>query len=141
MNPELGKRAAEETRQEIRAILRELDDRFVHQVLEHGLAADIDDEGDAGLNRYEICEVLIGPHANICAAGVLFQIGNDSLKQCLVRNKIVGVEGTTFFGKLRNHLPEGFVADLFGQILGVERADKVEARDQYGRPHVYCPVR
>src|SRR5438105_14038848 len=57
-----------QARQKFRAIGRELDQRFVHQMFEHVLAANVDDKCDLRLKRYDVREVLFRPDAGVSAA-------------------------------------------------------------------------
>src|SRR6266850_2854847 len=77
--------------QKFRAIGRQLDQRFVHQVFEHVLAANVDDERDLRLKRYDIREVLFRSDADVSAAGlaVFGQLREHMLGRQFVRDKVV----------------------------------------------------
>ncbi len=58
----------EEPRQKVGAVGGQFQERLVHQVLDHVLPADVDDECNARLKSRNIGEVLIGSDAKIDAA-------------------------------------------------------------------------
>ena len=122
--------AREQPRHEIGAIVGHLDDRLVHQVLEHVLAADVDDERHARMERRDVGEVLIGPHAEIHAVGrhALRELGNDFLERRFVRDEIVGSEKSVRLGEVRDHLPERAVRQLLRQVVGRDAVAGAEQR-------------
>ena len=83
-----------EPRHEIGAVFRHLDDRLVHQVLQHVLPADVDDEGHPGAQRRDVGEILIGADTEVHAVrrDPLLQLRNHLLERRLVRDEIVGSE-------------------------------------------------
>ena len=62
-------------------------------------AADVDDEGDLGLERDDVGEVLIRPDAEIHPTRLdgPLQLRDHPLKGILVRHEIVGAEGAVGF--------------------------------------------
>src|SRR5205807_539590 len=86
--------------------------RLVYQVLDHILAADIDDESDLWFEGSNICEVLLGPNAQIHTAGLELpmQQGNDRLISGFIGKEIVRSKVTVGFGEIDDRLPEFAVA-------------------------------
>jgi len=88
-------------------------ERLVHQVQQHVLPTDIDDERDARLDRGDVGEVLIRSDAEVGARRHqgLLQHRDDVLELHLVRDEIVGTEETVRFGELGDQRPEGAVVE------------------------------
>src|SRR5438552_3870861 len=104
-------------------------------MLDQILPADIDDEGDLGLQRRDIREVLLGAHANIsaCGPGPRFQSGNNRLQRNFIREKVFELKVPIWLGKIAHQLPEFRVADLRRQVVrGAEThwRDKNESEQQ-----------
>src|SRR5215831_9304864 len=68
--------------------------RLEHHMLDHRLPANIDDEGDLRPYLCNVCEVLLGPDADVSAArcAKLAKPGNDVQVRCLVRYEILRPE-------------------------------------------------
>ena len=95
-------RTAEEVGKERRPVGGRVEDSLVEQVLEHGLAPEIDDEGDFRARQGYVREILFRPHADIGAAGPgeFPQPVGDVQVGGLVRGKIVGTEKASGLGKV-----------------------------------------
>ena len=84
-------RPRKEPPEKVRPVARHLDQRLVHQVLQHVLAPDVDDERHPGLDGGDIGEVLIRPYADVGPGLVdLLQFRDDVLKRRLVGDQVVG---------------------------------------------------
>src|SRR5262249_8673340 len=83
---------------------REVEDGFVHQVLDYRLAADVHDEGDARSNLGDVGEILFRPNSEISPAGSaeLPQLVHHGQVGGLVGCEIVRAEVTVLFGKFTN---------------------------------------
>ena len=83
------RRLIEETEQKFGPIARQVEDRFVHQVLDNGGAANIHDERDPRLERGDVGEILVGADADIDAARnrPRLQFRDDLLVGALVRDQ------------------------------------------------------
>src|SRR5437867_4952713 len=88
-------------------------------MLQHVLTPDIGDEGDLGLDRSHIREVLFGSHTQVHAARFhsFFQGGNDGLKFEFVRHELE-TKRATALRKIRHHAPKRVVADFPGKGVG-----------------------
>jgi hypothetical protein len=86
-----GPRAREEAGDEVGAIRAHLEERPVHQHLEHVLAPDVDDESEPGPERRDVGEVLLGTDADIDPAGRNggLQRGHDDLRGVFVRHQLL----------------------------------------------------
>src|SRR5262249_15721686 len=89
----------------------------VHEVFEHVVAPDIQDETDARLKCRYICKVLLRSHAEIDAAGVdlLLQDGNDGLKRIFVRHQLQ-LKTAACFGKVRDDSPKFLIGQCRGKL-------------------------
>ena len=85
------RRSRKQARQKLRPRRRQLDHCFVHQVQQHVLTPDVDDERHPRFQRRDIGEVLIGSDSEIHTAryGRPSQLGHDALKRALVRDEVV----------------------------------------------------
>ena len=103
-------RTAEEARDELGAIGRELEERLVHQVQVEVPAPDVHDERHRRLQRGDVGEVLLGADAHVDAIGSGFrdlrdQVGDDVLEPPLVRQQVVGLKRAGALGELRHDAP------------------------------------
>ena len=114
-------RLREQQRDEIRAILRELEHGFEHQVLHHRLAADVHDEGHGGTDRGDVRQVLLGTDAEVDAArdASLAQHREDPSHFQLIGREVVGdAKETARLGDVRHQAPEFRVAQAVGESTG-----------------------
>ena len=81
---------------------------FVHQVLDHRLAANVQDECDPRSQLCDIGEVLFGADSDISAAGrtELSELIDDREIRRLIGNQIVGEEVPALFGEVANQRGE-----------------------------------
>jgi hypothetical protein len=128
IRPDLaGARAREQTRQELGAVRRHLDQRLVQEMEQHVVAPDVDDEGNRRFERRDVGEVLFGSHAQVrTRPRRLLQLGNDLLKRGLVRDQVVVAERPAGFRRARNQAPELFI----GQARGERPRGDLEANRQ-----------
>ena len=82
----LGQLPREQHRKERGSIFRELEQCFVHQVFEHVLPANIDDERELRTQRSHVSEVLVRADTQVDATWFrsLAQIGDNMLERALV---------------------------------------------------------
>ncbi len=128
-----GPRAREQPRHEVGAIVGHLDDRLVHEVLHHVLAADVDDERHARLERGDVGEVLVRSDAEVDAVWrhAFSELGDHFLKSGFVRDEIVRTEEAVRLREVDDHLPERAVRYLSRQVAGgdaVAWAEQPDAR-------------
>ena len=71
-------------------------------------APDVGDERDPRLERGDVGEVLIGPDAEVDAAGLhdALQLRDDDLERVLVRDEVVGAEVAVRLGEVVDQAPE-----------------------------------
>lgn len=121
--------AREQARQKIRAVIRKLEQRLVHQVRDQIAAADVDDDRDLRFERGDVGEVLLGPDAQIHAARFdrRLQLGDHELQADLVRQEVVGPEVAVGLGEIAAELPQLSVAEARG-----DRADGLRGQRRGG---------
>ena len=82
-------------------------------MLQHILAANIEDNRQFRPHRNDVGEVLVRTDTEINAAGRDFlQLFDDVLEGRFIRNEIVRAKISIRFGKFRDHVPECFVAQF-----------------------------
>src|SRR4029453_16413181 len=101
---------------------RKVEQCLVHQVLEHVVAADVDDECELWVQRCDVGKVLLRPYADVNAVSVdfLFQGRNHELQGIFVRH-VLQLEPAASFGKARPDLPKLRVAEPPWKIRGARR--------------------
>ena len=131
-----GSLAREQTRQELGAVGRHLDQRLVQEMQQHVVAPDVDDEGDRRLQRGDVGEVLFGSDAQVGAGPRrLLQLGNDLLERGLVRDQVVVAERSAGLGGAGDHAPELFVGQACRQDpRGQPRTGRPATDRGRGRP-------
>src|SRR6266508_6015953 len=96
------KRLAQQAREEFGAALRNVKERLVQEMLDHGLAPDVDDEGDVRTNLGDVREILFGPDPEVGPArdAHLAQLADDVEIRCLVGSEVVGTEVPILLGQV-----------------------------------------
>src|SRR5688572_13868907 len=86
--------------------------------MNHVLPSDVDDEGDAWLERDEVREVLVGRDPEIHPArtrGAL-QLRDDVHERRLVRDEVVRAKESAGLRELRDDPPERRIAEAIGDL-------------------------
>src|SRR5580765_3798601 len=85
-----GFRPRVKKREKLDTISREFKQCLIHQVFQHVLPANVDNERDFWLQRRNVSEVLLRSHTDINATwpGVLLQCGNHLLVREFIREEI-----------------------------------------------------
>src|SRR5947208_6101734 len=126
-------------RKEIRAIAGELEKGFIHQVLDHVLPPDIDDESDFRLECGNVSKILLGTDSQVNTSGLrdLLQPRNYPLKTHLVGKKIFEPEVSPFLGKTGHDLPKSIVGkSTWKRFRRFVRNNESRQRDEkYNRRH------
>ncbi len=119
-----GPLLVEQQRDEVGAVGRQLEQRLVHQVHVQVAAPDVGDEHHLRLERRDVREVLLRPHAQIHAAlpAAGQQVRNHPLQPDLVRDQVVGSEDAVRLGRVLAEPPEFLVGQPIRQRVGSLRA-------------------
>ena len=106
---------------------------LVHELQSQIVAADIDDEGDAGLERGDVREVLIGSHTEVRTARhpAALQFGNDPLICQLIADEVVGLEVAAGLGHAGDQAPELLVGESIGNgVVGRSRSRRCHQQQE-----------
>src|SRR5262245_62678712 len=88
-------------------------------MLHHVLAADVEDDRQLRLHRYDVREVLVRADAEINASRPgLLQILEHVLKRRFIGYEVVRTKVPTGLREFGDHFPKRFIAELFGNFLG-----------------------
>ena len=124
-------RAAEEARDELGPIGRELEERLVHQVQVEVAAPDVHDERHRRLQRGDVGEVLFGADAHVGAIGPGFcgfgdKVGDDVLEPALVRQQVVGLKRAGALGEFGDDAPVLLVGQPRRRIRRADRKGRCD---------------
>ena len=112
-------RTRKQARQKLHPRGRQLDDRLVHQMQQHVLPPDVDDERHPRFQCRDVGEVLIGSDSQVDAAASRrpFQLRHDALERALVRDEVVGNERAAGLGQIGHQLPERAVTQASRELF------------------------
>ena len=95
-------------RDELRAVSRQLEERFVHQLQVQIAAADVDDECHPRLKRGDVGEILFGADAeeHAVTASRVRDLRNDVAVQQLIGDEVVGAIEAVALGEFLGQAPK-----------------------------------
>src|SRR6516164_8642025 len=91
------------------------------------LPPDVENDRYLRLQSNDVGEVLIRSDAqiNACRPGLL-QVLDHVLKRRFIRHEVIGPEIAAYLGEFREHIPEGFVAELCGKGIARRSCTRYE---------------
>ena len=130
-----GTLPGKQPRQKIGAVGRHLEQRLVDQMLQHVLAADVDDEGDLRTNRDDVGEVLFGSDSQVDAIGPgrLLERRNHRLESGFIRQEVLGLKCAARLRRLLDQRPERRIVDLTRQGIGGAQSLRDPQRGDHDR--------
>src|SRR5215471_9099661 len=120
--------AGKQSRQEIGAIGRHLENRLIHEVFDHVVTPDVEYERNLRLQSRNVGEVLLRTDSEIDTTwpSILFQARYDVLKLLFIRH-VFEAKLAAIFREIRNQFPIRVIDELARQRLcGYERGDNQE---------------